>query len=321
MEILRERSVVDLQHVLAARAQLKLLARLVAEHRWPVVVLKGGAAVLDGEELDVADVDVLVRPEHAQALARLVEERAGHRAAGSDGAVNGHKVFHLAQRVQPGSLPLEIHFRLSGMAPAEELWTRAVRVDSWGGTWRLAPADHLWHLLVHSSVSHVYKRGCLRDLLLVGAALERCSAGEIREVEGRIPAHSHARTLERVLGMARALRLHARPVDHFAGVAAGHYLLRAHVASRGLPYPFVLALSSATFALIEGDGEYRRLWSAARALPDVPSDYGSAAWLERRSRRLGRTARTALRVGGLASATLLAWPVAAAARRLAGRVG
>ncbi|HEU4451765.1 MAG TPA: hypothetical protein VFR81_01860, partial [Longimicrobium sp.] len=75
--VLRERSTVELQRVLSARAELRRVAVLLRERGWPGLVLKGAASALLGEPVDLADVDVLVKTEHAEGLAEALGGAGG----------------------------------------------------------------------------------------------------------------------------------------------------------------------------------------------------------------------------------------------------
>src|SRR5690349_21484182 len=158
----------ELQRVLSARGQLQRIARLVSAHGMPAIVLKGGvAALVSPAPVDLTDVDVLVRAPDAERLAALLEGEGLH-ATGPAGTA------HLAQRVAPNDVHVEVHFGLNEFELDDAIWSRARPVDRVAGLSRLGAADHLWHLLLHTVVIHSYRRGALRDVLLIAEAIGDC---------------------------------------------------------------------------------------------------------------------------------------------------
>ena len=189
----------ELQRILSARGQLLRIGRLAAAHGIAGVVLKGGVAALaSAAPVDLHDVDVLVRPLQAEQLAGLLDEEGFH-ATGPAGTA------HLAQRIAPNTVQIEVHFALNDIELSDAMWNRARPLDGAAGLSRLGAPDHVWHLLVHSVVSHPYRRGSLRDVLLIADALRDCSPTELEEVERRSASHRLARTLHAQLEMAREL--------------------------------------------------------------------------------------------------------------------
>lgn len=311
---LETRTLGELQRVLGARAQLKTFAAAAAERGWTVVVLKGGAAVAGGSPpLDLVDVDVLVPRDTAGDVAAFLEGR-GYDRHGHDPGVNSDSFWHLAARTAPGSLMVEVHFTVQGFEPIEDAMARAVPLPD-RPLLRLAPADELWHLLLHGVSHHLNRRGNLRELELIKAALARCSPAEREEVAARVRAHRDAAPMQAVLRMAECPRGTA-PADPFASMAAGAYLAgmwRPPLGSKVLWVDFADALS----ALLARDGAARRLWGTVPSRPDVDSAHPAIATLEHTAPPLGRAARVLQRVVRLSASFGMALPVAARARRLA----
>src|SRR5690349_20772822 len=138
----------ELQRILSARGHLRLIDQLATAHAIPVIVLKGGVAVLtSAAPVDVADVDVLVHPVHAARLAELLEKE-GFNATG----LAGHG--HLAPRIALQAVQIEVHVAIEDLAVTDALWQRARRLAGAPGLGRLGASDHLWHLLVHAGVTH-----------------------------------------------------------------------------------------------------------------------------------------------------------------------
>jgi putative nucleotidyltransferase-like protein len=303
----------ELQRILSARSQLLRIGQLAAAHGIPAIVLKGGVAALASDApVDLHDVDVLVPPLEAERLAALLD-RDGFHATGPASAA------HLAQRVSPNGVQIEVHFALNDIEVNDAMWSRARPVHGAAGLSRLGRADHVWHLLVHSVVTHAHRRGSLRDVLLVADALRDCSPTELDEVEGRSASHRFARALGGVLAMARELGAGARVRDRFRREAAANYLLRGPLAWLGSSRFWTSAFLRALFALLEGAADRQREWTLAWSRSQVPSVWGWPDRLERRAPRLGSWCRSAARVMRLIVCRVAAWPVALAARVLAAR--
>lgn len=312
--ILPARALAELQRVLAARAQLLTLAAAAAERGWTAVVLKGGAGVAAGDPpLDLVDVDVLVPRRLAAEVAGYLDG-SGYDRQGRDRDVESSSFWHLAARHAPGSILVEVHFTVPGLEPVDQAIARAVPLPG-RPLLRLAPADELWHLLAHGVTQHLYRRGNLRELRLVRAALSRCSAEDRREVDARTRAHPDGAVMQAVLRMAEWPEGTA-PADPFTSMAAGNYLAgggRTPFRSSVLRADCAMALS----ALLARGGAARRLWGAVAAPADLESLHPAIAVLERGAPPLGRAARVLQRVARLSASFAWALPMAARARRLA----
>ena len=301
----------ELQRILSARGHLLRIGQLAAAHGIAAIVLKGGvAALISPAPVDVQDVDVLVRPLQAERLAGLLDEE-GFRGTGPAGTA------HLAQRISQNAVQIEVHFALNDIELTDGMWNRARPLDGAAGLSRLGAADHLWHLLVHSVVSHPHRRGSLRDVLLTAEALHDSSPAELREVEHRVATHPLASPLGELLTMARELG-DGRPVaDRFRREAAANYVLRGPLGWLGFSRFWTPAFVSALFAQLGGPAGRRAEWALAWHRPQFASPWGVAARLERRSPRIGRWSRTAVKLTRLIVVRMAAWPVALAARLLA----
>ncbi|PYP65567.1 MAG: hypothetical protein DMD36_19100, partial [Gemmatimonadetes bacterium] len=181
--VLETRATAELQRVLSVRGQLREIQQLATAHHLQPIVLKGGVAALSGTEpVSIDDLDVLVAGEQAGLLGRLLDER-GYRplSAGSPA--------HLPARLAPNAVPVEVHFKIPDLDQTSDLQAGAKPFPGFPGLWRLGPADHLWHVLVHSVVTHPYRRGCLRDVVLTSTAVGECSPAELESVASRIARH------------------------------------------------------------------------------------------------------------------------------------
>jgi len=301
----------ELQRILSARGHLQRIGQLAATHGIPAIVLKGGvAALISPAPVDVQDVDVLVPPLQAERLAGLLDEE-GFLGTGPAGTA------HLAQRISPNAVQIEVHFALNDIELTDGLWNRARPLDGAAGLSSLGAADHLWHLLVHSVVTHPHRRGSLRDVLLTAEALYDCAPAELREVERLIAVHPLSQTLDELLAMARELRNGLPVRDRFRRDAAANYVLRGPLGWLGFSRFWTPAFVSALFAQLGGPARRRAEWALAWHRPQFASPWGFAARLERRSPRIGRWSRTAVKIARLIVVRMATWPVALAARLLA----
>jgi hypothetical protein len=314
-EELDEAARAELQRVLSARAQLLLVDRLAGERGWQVVVLKGGVPALsDQDAVDLIDVDVLARPDHARALAAALD-CAGYLDIGASSPQ------HLEGRIAEGGLKVEVHTGIDmvGCPWSESVWSRVTPLAGAVHLRRLAPRDHLWHLLVHVGVLHPYRRGAIRDLVLVSQALPLCSDEDLAEVTAGIARHSYARTLQDMLSMVRGLAGTAPLEDRFAYQAAVSYSVARY--GRWLPLPEMIRADVGKWAvaLLSGRAELRQEWGRVRMVTTGPSLARPIAWIERRAPRLGRAVRVATRVVRVAIGMGLGLPLALVAASVAHR--
>lgn len=285
------------RRIASARRLLALLGGWLAERGATGIVLKGGAEALGRAPVDLEDVDVLVSPALAAGAAAALDA-AGLRALGPLPATGpGAGQWHLAPRRAPGGVRVEVHVSIPQLE-GTDAWAGAAPLAPGLGT--LAPAEHLWHVLVHGAVHHPERRAALRELLLAGAAASRCSSAELDMVRSRIGAHPDASALGRLLDLAAALAAGRAPGDGFRASAATQYLLLQLVPGARLPRRVLAAFAASAAALAAGGPGYRTLWGV-RLVRD----------------RRGRAGRTALRAGAMAATAPAALAVALLGRRLA----
>lgn len=330
-ETLVRNATADVQRFLSAGAQVRSLAALAADRGWTLVLLKGGAAVAAGcEPLNLGDLDILVHAEDAVPVVRALESR-GYLAGGADAAVGSRGVQHLGARSTPGAIGVEVHFSVHALEPVREAIERAVPAGV-SGAYRLAPADELWHLLCHSTLQHLERRGQLREVLLLAGALQRAAPHERAAVEARAARHPHAAVLGRALEMAAAAAHGRPPPDRFPEMAAGRCLWHAALDRASLANPRSrrdildlwrrlpaarAALNGAFFASLGSRRDVLDLWRRFPAAGSLPSVLPAVASLERRLPRVGGAARMVLRTLNLGLASALTIGTAARARRLA----
>lgn len=312
-QALEERGVAEAVKVLALRHEAAHVARLLAEHGWEGIVLKGGAAVLAEEcEVDVTDLDVLLRPEQSRAVAAELDA-SGYRHEDFDfgpGAPNRHE---MAARVRENAIPVELHFDLA--PPLErDPWAGAQPLPV-AGLRRLSSANHLWHVLSHGTLHHPERRGSLRDLLVAAAAVRWCGDEEICEVERRSAAHPRGELPGRMLRMARSMEAGCGE-DLFRREAATAYLVFLFTRRYRPFHGLLLALARTAFALVRGHGEYGGLWYGSH-ISAIPRGYAGASRLDRVFPAAAVAGRAAWRSANLAAAFAPAAWMARTARRLA----
>jgi len=300
----------DLQGVLSARAGLAGIAKIADELALEVVVLKGGVAALnDAHALALADIDVLARQPDAEKLVAALD-RAGYTDYG------GGSERHLEPRFAPEVLAIETHTTL---APADRqwadsVWSRVVPLDELAVLHRLAPRDHLWHLLLHVVVQHPFRAGAIRDLLLIADAFAECSEQDLAELDITVDRHWASEAFQAILGLARQLHSREAPEDLFRRQAATAYFL--HRYGVRVPGPPILRedVGASVSAMLHGPAAYRR-WYRQVIWQDTPGRSLSPpiAWLEARSPRGGRTARVLSRMIRVAAAAPPAMALAATA--------
>src|SRR6266480_5428026 len=121
----------ELQRILSARGQLLRIGRLAAAHAIPAIVLKGGVAALaSAAPVDLHDVDVLALPPDAEQLAALLDKEGFH-ATGPAGTA------HLAQRIAPNAVHIEVHFAIADVDLNDAMWSRARPLEGTVGLSRL----------------------------------------------------------------------------------------------------------------------------------------------------------------------------------------
>lgn len=310
-EVLDLHRTAELKRVLSARAQLLWLGRAARARGWPLAVLKGGAHVAaGGDPLDLADVDVLAPAEVVGPVTGLLDG-SGYDALGRDAAVGAAGGWHLAQRRSEGSIQVEVHYTVRDLEPIDEVLARSVPLTP--GLLRLAPADELWHLLVHVVSHHPERRGNLREMLLLGRSLARAGPDEQRAVEARAAEHPHSAAMRAVVRMARGLAGGTVPPDEFRVVAAAAYSAAGTIAPLGSRV-LAVDLWQALFASLAGEG--KGVWKQIGAPAPLDSAYPAIAFLERRVPPVGRGARMLQRGLRLGLAHALSRRLLRKARRL-----
>lgn len=238
----------------SARAQLEQIGEWALENDAQPIILKGGLAVIETAPLDLNDVDILLPASDGARLFDALLE-AGYFPGGTAGR------FALNQLWRDGSLAVEIHHGIHDglLYPPDGHWPGSRRASGQPGLWRLAPLDHLWHVLLHNVDKSPQRRGRIRDLLLMRAALGTCSSAEIARLRDRADNHELSRWLHATLDCV------ANPDDP-AGTAALEefavlsYLLGNRPENRSRVYPTEGMVNKWVYALLAGPIERRKIW-------------------------------------------------------------
>jgi hypothetical protein len=218
--LLRESARRDAERSLRAERDGRWLGHLAHSAGIPVVILKGGAAALSGQTpaLNLEDLDVLIRPEHAEPFVKMLRD-AGYSEARRTRDVAEY--YHRSDR-----LPLDLHWGvdLHGR-PTEPAWTRAVPVAGVPGLLQFTPRDQLEHVVVHTVVHHAERLPRLRDLILIGASAAACDEVELRSAEDALSRHRHGAALDAWLQFARRLWSHTERLEEPCARSAAGYRL------------------------------------------------------------------------------------------------
>ncbi|MGD2215562.1 MAG: nucleotidyltransferase family protein [Gemmatimonadales bacterium] len=285
---------IALKRVLAARAQLRDLGELAGRLGRQVIALKGAVSVARGHDLELDDIDLLIRPEEADGFAHALDASGYH-------ATGGASPRHLGTRVLPGGLGVELHVTLHryGRAASEELWSSTTPLDGSPGLQRLDALEHAWHVLTHIAIDHPDRRGRIRDLLLITDACADCSSYQIRALRRRISEHPYRDELERLQRMARSLAEGPPVVDEYQRLAAVGYSLRSVLDRLRLPDWIVTKTWRWAFAFLGSRADRREVLAETTERCLAPSRYRIIYWVEQRAPRLGQAWRVFLRLARL----------------------
>ncbi|HEU5467506.1 MAG TPA: nucleotidyltransferase family protein [Gemmatimonadales bacterium] len=304
--VLHAVATIELQRILSARAQLEELGRRVHALGERIMVLKGGLMALGSASgVDLMDIDVLTERDSAQRIAGLLDAQ-GYLVEGPDSPA------HLAQRRQPFAVHIEVHHSLAECSAAE-VWAHAEPVPGRPGLWKAAALDQVWHALRHTAYTHPFRRGALRDLILIGWADTGCDQASHEELQGRMGTDEVLRALLRV---ARDLRDDRAPIDAFRREAAAHYLLSqrpARFGEFGLRPPVVRSV----YSMLDGPEARSAYWNSVWNGRSEISPWSALARVERAWPLGGRLARRLARLARVPVVEILALPIAHRAAKLA----
>lgn len=298
----------EMQRILSARARLRRLSEWALERGTTAVVLKGAIAAADARQgIDLSDVDVWVPP---AAAADLIDALAGARAESPEHRIVGH---HYAPIATDQLVAVEIHDRVPH-AELDNGWVDRSQPlgPEYPGLARLDSADHLWHILIHATVQHRPRHGCLRDVFLIAHARSLCGEADLERVVARAKRHPSAASLLAMLDMA-AIDGSGPHTDPFTTAAANRYLQAVLRPPRRLSRLFV---AEAAAAVLHGPRDVLRFIGTAYRKRHYPSTVPALRALQ----RLGRAGNAVVAVVRMAihtTAALLATARVRTARRLA----
>jgi hypothetical protein len=282
-DILRAEADWEWQRISSARRQLQAIAAWALENDCRPIVLKGGLGVANNTLLDLNDLDILLPiSEGRRFFSALIED--GYHPSGGAGRYTFNQLW------RDGALAVEIHHGIhEGLVyPDGKFWPGAGEIPACPGLWCLAPADHLWHVLIHNVGKHPERRGRIRDLLLLRSAIEACSPGDIATVKRKSSSHELSRELDMTL--ACALRSSNDPAidDPLEELALVAYLLANRKENRAKVYPTSGMVNSWVYALLSGPAERRLIWATVLVRAPGLSKISAIRYLQLTAPRLGR---------------------------------
>jgi hypothetical protein len=309
----------ELKRILAGRAQLPTLAALARETGCRPVLIKGGAFLArEDRSYDLDDLDLLLPPSRARDYAAALD------AAGYRSVVGSSSYRHLSGRSAPGALEVEIH--LAGDRYPGPLATAALEaaqpIPEFPELGRLPALEHAWIILRHVTVDHTFRRGRIRDMLLLADVVDDCSPDDRATLSRRTAAHPAGDAMRAQLALAQAIGGTTPLVDAFDGVALTNYVVQVRAGGvRDLPGNLSTITSKLVFAVLGGPSERRAFWAQATAIPVEHSRFSLIARVQRMHPALGRIWLLVLRILRLPLALALAFPLVLAARRALRRAG
>lgn len=214
----------EMQRVLAARNVLRLLDDAARESDVRVVILKGGVAAAEPswQPVDLGDVDILVAAEDGERFWATLLRRGWRCAPGhaiSFAEMASHDAF---MAIYPPELGISVDFHQrapQGGTPRSPLQVRALH--GFGALDRQTGPDVTLAMLRHSVVDHPFRRGHLRDVLLIAQFVRELRDGERLSLAERLASDPYSRELEEMYVQAsasadgRPLARDSRPTSRF----------------------------------------------------------------------------------------------------------
>lgn len=288
---------------MAARAELSVIDRIAEGCGVEPIVLKGGVALADGSHgFDLGDLDLLLPAEEIERFGKAL--------------VDGGFAYHRAIAVSytsDGALPIELHDALEvGYSVQPAGVTKHVPLARFRRLRRLSSAAHVVYMIQHSTTKHALRRGHLRDVLLIGSALDGCTAAEREEVERAVQSSPMREVYAATLALARATQCDgahapAPTTDAFRRVAAGKYATSVWF-PQGPPSLLPLFLDQVPHFVASGD-DARRLVVGYLKTGNPPGSRWHSPGLARISaplaHGLGVLARTPYRLVALSAACVV----------------
>ncbi|MEO7368444.1 MAG: nucleotidyltransferase family protein [Gemmatimonadaceae bacterium] len=197
--ILRQEAARETESVLMAERDARWIASCARTVGAKPIALKGLLPVLAGTTppLHLLDVDILASAEDARLLSPSLAS-AGFTAA------TDNEIHHVYWHPPSGHLPIEIHETIfaDGSPVPDAMARRVTEVSGTSGLYRLAYADQMVHVLVHSLVQHKERHIRIRDLLLMSWFLDRMTDDDRLDLDSQINALDEADKFRALLGFA-----------------------------------------------------------------------------------------------------------------------
>ena len=284
--ILREEADWEWRRISSAKRQLQAIATWASENDCRPIVLKGGLGVAENTLLDLNDLDILLpKSDGGKLFDGLIAD--GYRPSGGAGRFARNGLW------RNGALAVEIHHGIHDglLYPPDEFWPCAREIPACPGLWRLAPVDHLWHVLIHNVDKSPERRGRIRDLLLMRGALKACSNGDIATVKRKAADHELSNLLNKTLDCVLQTPDDPEIDDPLEETALLTYLLANRKENRAKVYPTSGMVNAWVYALLsEGPSERKRIWATVLVRAPGLSKISSIRYLQLTAPRLGRVA-------------------------------
>ena len=313
-DILREEADWEWRRISSAKRQLQAIATWASENDCRPIVLKGGLGVTENTLLDLNDLDILLpKSDGGRLFDALIADGYRPSLSAAPYAMNGLS--------REGALAVDIHHALnegpSGLNP--DLRQHALEVSGSPGLWRLAPADHLWHVLIHNVGKHAERRGRIRDLLLLRSAIVECSPDDINAIKRKAARHELSSVLSMTLNCVLGSSDGPAVDDPLKETALLAFLLANRKENRSKVYPTSGMVNRWVYAVLSGPVERRRIWEEILSRSTGTSGYKAIRGLELTTPRLGRAALICARFANRAANLVRARVLAIRIRRLRAR--
>ena len=200
---LRDATGAALRQSVSVHVQLTAISALAERHGIRFLVLKGAGRLVagaPGASRAIADIDLLASQADALRLHTLMRTELGYAPSGPA------QHHHLAPVTCAGSLPVEIHLRLTdGLLPLDGAMFDATRKVRMGSATLEVPSatNMLLHTLEHATLLNWMSRYRLRDILDVAAC--HTDVVDAAAVEAYVRASPRRAALETILSAAHDL--------------------------------------------------------------------------------------------------------------------
>ena len=217
----------------------------------------------------MTDLDLLVEPQ-AFDEAREMLVALGYRPE-SNAPVGELDACNINFSAPPGAVQVELHWTTRrDLEPLPgSTWDALRPLPGAAGLYALSPAAHAWHVLTHGVIDHPDQQGRIRDALVLGRALGRCSVSVRERLAVRASRHALGNALSRAMSLAESIAdREASIADGFGRTVALAYSLRGSVPPT-LPRPLLRNVVVAAALGVGGGAPGRVALRTAMRLHDV----------------------------------------------------